>query len=239
MNYITEIKAFYDLVQLKQLSTGQIALWHALMYINNKCAWNTWFTAPNLTLQLLTGLSRQSISDNRNVLKQFGLIDFKSNGTKATSYRLKTLQINVQETLQDELQGSLQYSCTLNKLNQTKQKQKKDISISKEKQRHKRGEFGHVLLSDEEIEKLEKDFGEHLAHKAIEYLDEYIEMKGYKHKNSNLAIRKWVIDAVRREIHQKGEGTVEVKKRDGQNNECDLIEEAKRLGANTTWEGWD
>lgn len=61
MNYLAEIKAFYDLVPIKRLSTGQIALWHALMAINNKCAWIEWFTVSNLTLELNTGLSR-----NRN-----------------------------------------------------------------------------------------------------------------------------------------------------------------------------
>ena len=67
MNYLTEIKGFYDLVQIKQLSTGQIALWHGLMHINNKCNWNEWFTVANLTLQLVTGLSRAGINKNRNV----------------------------------------------------------------------------------------------------------------------------------------------------------------------------
>ena len=85
MNYLTEIKGFYDLAQIKQLSSGQIALWHGLMYINNKCNWNEWFTVANLSLQLVTGLSRTGINKNRNVLKQLGLIDFKANTTKATS----------------------------------------------------------------------------------------------------------------------------------------------------------
>ena len=31
---------------------------------------------------------------------------------------------------------------------------------------------------------------------CIQYLDEYIEMKGYKAKNHYLCIRKWVVDAV-------------------------------------------
>ena len=207
MNYITEIKGFYDLVEMKCLSTGQIALWHALMYVNNKCYWEEWFTVPNLTLELLTGLTRQSISKNRNVLKQAGLIDFKSNGTKATSYTLKSLQDSLQSSLQDSLQdslqgslqSSLQDSCTLININKTKHK-KENIN-KKEKAaedvRHKRGEYAHVLLSDKEVEKLEKDFGKELAHASICFLDEYVEMKGYKYKNYNLAIRKWVINAVR------------------------------------------
>ena len=124
MNYITEVKAFYDLILSKRLSTGQIALWHALMHINNKCAWAEWFTVPNRTLELLTGLSRQAISKNRNIMKQLGYLDFKSNGVKATSYMLNSLQGSCQDSLQSSLQGGLQSSCqnsgTLNKLNETK-----------------------------------------------------------------------------------------------------------------------
>ncbi len=142
MNYIKEINAFYDLVQVKQLSTGQIALWHALMQINNKCAWIEWFTVPNLTLELTSGLSRKGIYNARNSLKQYGIIDFKSNGTKATSYRLISLLNNTQAstqgttqdvnamvditqgatqgTTQDTTQGTTQDSATLNKLNKTK-----------------------------------------------------------------------------------------------------------------------
>ncbi len=123
LNYIAEIKAFYDLVQVKQLSTGQVALWHALMCINNKCAWIEWFSAPNLTLELLTGLSRKGIYNARNVLKQYNLIDFRTNGTKATSYKMISLQHitqgTTQGTTQDTTQGTTQDSATLIKLNKT------------------------------------------------------------------------------------------------------------------------
>ena len=145
MNYMAEIKAFYDLVQVKQLSTGQIALWHALMHINNKCAWIEWFTVPNLTLELHTGLSRAGIYKARNVLKQYGVIDFKSNGTRATSYKLISLlyskqsgnqlndallnsnQDSNQDSKQDGKQSSKQDSNTLNKLDKTKQDEDDDV----------------------------------------------------------------------------------------------------------------
>lgn len=129
MNYIAEIKAFHDLVEIKRLSTGQIALWYALMYINNKCAWIEWFTVPNRTLELHTGLSRDGIAKARNILKQKGMIAFETNGTKATSYRLNSLQSCLQDSLQNNLQGclqdSLQNSTTLNKPNETKRNQTK------------------------------------------------------------------------------------------------------------------
>lgn len=124
MNYITEIKAFYDLVSVKRLSTGQIVLWHALMYINNKCAWAEWFTVPNKTLELYTGLSRQSIVNARNVLKQYGALDFKANGVKATAYTLKILQVSLQPALQlplqDALQPALRSPLPLNKQDETR-----------------------------------------------------------------------------------------------------------------------
>lgn len=63
--------------------------------------------------------------------------------------------------------------------------------------KHKHGDFQNVLLSDPEFEKLADDFGADLRDKAISFLDAYIEEKGYKSKSHNLAIRRWVIDAVK------------------------------------------
>lgn len=60
----------------------------------------------------------------------------------------------------------------------------------------KYGEFQNVLLTNEEYERLADDFGADLRDKAISFLDAYIEEKGYKSKSHNLAIRRWVIDAV-------------------------------------------
>lgn len=64
-------------------------------------------------------------------------------------------------------------------------------------EKHRRGEYQHVLLTDEEEDKLIEEYGLEFTLKAITFLDEYIEMKGYKAKNHYLAIRKWVIDAVK------------------------------------------
>lgn len=63
--------------------------------------------------------------------------------------------------------------------------------------KHKRGEYGHVLLTEEQEQKLMDEYGEIVTIKAIEFLDEYIEEKGYKAKNHYLTIRRWVIDAVK------------------------------------------
>lgn len=77
-------------------------------------------------------------------------------------------------------------------------------SKSQKPTKHKYGEYSHVLLSDEDVAKLKKEHGDYITEKAIAFLDEYIEMKGYKAKNHYLAIRKWVIDAVKERERKSG-----------------------------------
>ena len=60
----------------------------------------------------------------------------------------------------------------------------------------KHGDYKHVLLTDKELEMLRQEYGDGQTNAAIKFLDEYIEMKGYKAKNHNLVMRKWVFDAV-------------------------------------------
>jgi predicted phage replisome organizer len=70
--------------------------------------------------------------------------------------------------------------------------------------KHKKGEYGHVLLTEEQEDKLIAEYGEIVTAKAIVFLDEYIEMKGYKAKNHYLVIRKWVVDAVKEREPKQG-----------------------------------
>ncbi len=88
MNYIREINAFYDSLQLEPLSSGQILLWNALMSICNKLAWKEWFSAPSHMLALTTGMSTRSIIRARDALRDRGFIEVKSRGTHAPLYRL-------------------------------------------------------------------------------------------------------------------------------------------------------
>lgn len=67
---------------------------------------------------------------------------------------------------------------------------KKEKDIEKEP-RHKYGEYKNVLLTDKQYDKLIVDFGEDDALYLIKEVDEGVQMKGYKYKDFNLAIRKW------------------------------------------------
>ena len=62
--------------------------------------------------------------------------------------------------------------------------------------KHKYGEDKNVLLKDDEIEKLKSEYTN--WNDLITYLDEYIEMKGYKAKSHYLCIKKWVVDAIKK-----------------------------------------
>ncbi len=139
MNYIQEILAFQGFAQDHSLSSGQIALWYALMYINNRSQWQEWFTVANKSLESNSGLSRQGILKARNHLKQLGLIDYRSYRTYATVYKMCPLSKSVQGSVQDSVQGSIQDgiqdgvqdgvqgSCTL--INKTKQNKTKQMFV--------------------------------------------------------------------------------------------------------------
>lgn len=89
LNYLKEINAFYDWLELNSLSTSSIVLWHALMHINNKAGWAKEFTVATSVLSVKTGLSDRTIRNARNELKQKGRIDWKSrSGNKSAIYTI-------------------------------------------------------------------------------------------------------------------------------------------------------
>ena len=111
--YIDEIKAFYKKIEENPLSTGQIALWHALMYIDNKTYWEEWFSVANTIIEMYSGLSRAGIQKARTELKKMGFIDFKPNGTKATFYKITVLDTETYQGGSDLETEQLQNSSSL------------------------------------------------------------------------------------------------------------------------------
>ncbi len=73
----------------------------------------------------------------------------------------------------------------------------KSSSATAKASKHKYGKYKHVLLKDEELQSLKKEYPN--WEELINYLDEYIEMKGYKAKSHYLCVKKWVVDAVKRQ----------------------------------------
>ena len=54
------------------------------------------------------------------------------------------------------------------------------------------GEYGNISLTDEQYSQLVKDYGESVMNDYIRRMDEYIQMKGKKYKDFNLALRNWI-----------------------------------------------
>lgn len=80
----------------------------------------------------------------------------------------------------------------------------------KEPEKHKHGEYGRVLLTDDQYQRLVKDFGEDLIEKQIKYLDEYVQMNDnkLKYKDFNLVLRKsfregWFVNGQRKPKEKK------------------------------------
>jgi DnaD/phage-associated family protein len=103
MNYIKLINAFYDRLETNSLSTSAIALWHALVHVNNKAGWQREFTVAVSVLCVKTGLSERTITNARNDLKIKGYLDFKSRkGSKSAVYWLFDLSANIADRITDK-----------------------------------------------------------------------------------------------------------------------------------------
>lgn len=205
MKYLSEILGFYDSQLINPLTTGQIVLWHGLMYINNKCNWPEWFTAANQTLELITGMNKSSIVRNRNALKQAGMIDFKTCGTKATAYKMLT-RCMMQRDVQRETQQTRNEMCNecatssatnAQPLNRQRLDKDKRKEITKEKPaRHQYGQYNNVLLSEVDLEKLKAEFSDWEV--RIERLSEYMRSTGKSYKDHLATIRAWARSDVKK-----------------------------------------
>lgn len=95
MNYIRLINAFYDRLETNPLNASAIALWHALVHVNNRAGWLDEFSVAVSVLCVKAGISERTISNARNDLKQKGYIDFKSRrGNRSATYKLYDLSAN-------------------------------------------------------------------------------------------------------------------------------------------------
>lgn len=76
-------------------SSTQADLYDALLHISNGLYWKNPFGITNASLCAKIGISEVTLIASRNVLKQRGLIDFKSNNKRneATVYRLLHLEL--------------------------------------------------------------------------------------------------------------------------------------------------
>lgn len=135
MNYIAELKAFYDRLELNPQPNTAIALWHALMSIANKAGWPDTFTVASSVLGLRSGLNASALKRARNKLATDGFIEWKPRGgNQSAQYRIKSLVVQnkhenePQTAPQSEPQFEPQTAPQSEPINKHKQKQIKEVS---------------------------------------------------------------------------------------------------------------
>lgn len=148
MNYLKQLLAFYDKLELNPLNSSEIALWHALMSINNKTAWSDTFTVASSVLRQRSGLGTANFFKTRNTLTQKGYIKWSSSGAnKAAKYQIKALYNSLPT---DSVDKSVDSSRALNK-----QESKAETETKAEKNNNNQDEDAYRDL----ITKFQQNFG--------------------------------------------------------------------------------
>lgn len=129
-----------------------------------------------------------------------------SEGESARRMRKLRMSQNNQKLLQSDVLPS-QCDANVTKSDTDKDIDKElDTDIEKDIKKDKKikkkyGTYKHVLLTDEEHDKLNTEYAN--ADEIIEYLDSYIEEKGYKATSHYLSIKRWVVDAWKEKKQRK------------------------------------
>ena len=137
MNYISEINKFYDWLETNRLPKSAIALWYALMHVNNKADWVESFAVAISALEFKTGFKRSELFEARNILAQKNRITWESRGGNMSAvYKMIPFCIHNKDTSADtSADTNPTQTGTINKQNKTKRnktKQEKEISSNED-----------------------------------------------------------------------------------------------------------
>lgn len=122
LNYIKEMNAFYVRMETAPLSASAIALWHALMHVNNRARWVERFSVAAAVLCLKANLPVSTFKRARSELKEKGLIRHISRGKQAPLYEMVSLVVEAGKGQKGEAFGRPEV------------KQEKVVAVSKDKE---------------------------------------------------------------------------------------------------------
>ena len=118
-------------------------------------------------------------------------ININSNYNSISNYNIEKDNINIQ--IDNTNNNSPASELKENHLQEESLSQETTAHSKTSKEpKHKYGVYKNILLTDKELQKLKEEFDN--WEEVINYVDEAIEMKGYKYKSHYLAIRKWFKD---------------------------------------------
>lgn len=93
MNYLTEIRLFYEWLETHHLAPSSITLWHALMYTANRSGWAEKIAIPISILESRTQMTRSTIYRSREQLVSRGLIGVEARGSSHSAvYTMQSLE---------------------------------------------------------------------------------------------------------------------------------------------------
>ena len=99
MNYQTEIRLFNEWLETHELTASGIALWYAFMFTAYRSGWPTEVAIPVSALCLRSKLSRSAVYKERNILRDYGLIDFDTtSGRRSPRYRIRSFEARLVAT---------------------------------------------------------------------------------------------------------------------------------------------
>lgn len=162
------------------------------------------------TLSKITGVDQDTVIVAMELLKRTGLIEILENGEIYLTQLKNMIGSESKWAEKKRLQRAkgqsednvplLSGQCPTEKEKEKEKDKDKDKDKDKKKIKHKYGNYNHVLLTDNEKENLLNELDEYKFNLVIEKLDEYIEETGKKYKNHYLTIKRWVIEAVEKDL---------------------------------------
>ena len=145
------------------------------------------------------------------VIKHWRMNNYlKNDRHKETTYieEMSTLTIDQRGAYTECLQNGYQVETTCIQSGDTGKDSIGKVRKGKDKEEKITfGEYKHVKLTQAEYDRLADKYGSEIRDAAIDFLDKYLEEKpNDKSASHNLAIQRWVIDAVK-EKRQKAQGS--------------------------------
>ena len=199
-------EGFYRWLETNHLQIQSQLLFLKLIHLFNISGWSEWLAVDNQRIMSLVQTKREkTFIEWRNKLLGKKLI-FYTKGRKGSPSKYKlndeiTFISEAKSEVKSEVKRVVKRAVkseaqTADIYKQNKTKLKKENTAHAVQKKTACGEFGNVLLTKNEFEKLKSQYPQEFE-AIINYLSSYIEMKGYKAKSHYLAIQKWVVLAYR------------------------------------------